>query len=143
MQVGKLLPELIAPCGMNCGICVAYFGYTMTGKKRKHACNGCRTRKSRCAFIKQQCGKLATNKIEYCFECEIFPCDFLKVLNSRYRAKYGMSMIENLRQIQAEGIHQFLKNEQERWKCPTCRGVICVHDKKCYACNQTPPMRKS
>jgi hypothetical protein len=27
--------ELIAPCGMNCGICVAFFGYTMSGNKRK------------------------------------------------------------------------------------------------------------
>jgi hypothetical protein len=27
--------ELIAPCGMNCRICLGYFGYTSTGKKRK------------------------------------------------------------------------------------------------------------
>ncbi|MFW6141836.1 MAG: hypothetical protein ACOC53_04685 [Candidatus Saliniplasma sp.] len=27
--------ELIAPCGMNCALCVSYFGYTMTCKERK------------------------------------------------------------------------------------------------------------
>jgi TP53 regulating kinase-like protein len=38
MRKGKFLPELIAPCGMNCGVCVAFFGYTLEGKKRKHVC---------------------------------------------------------------------------------------------------------
>ena len=37
---GLIKPELIAPCGMNCSICVAYFGYTMSGKKRKMDCPG-------------------------------------------------------------------------------------------------------
>jgi hypothetical protein len=27
--------DLIAPCGMNCGICVSYLGYTMDGNKKK------------------------------------------------------------------------------------------------------------
>ena len=148
MQKEKFTPELIAPCGMNCRICVAFFGYTMNGKKRKHQCSGCRPRgwvrhingpktlnRTKCAFIKKHCEKLATKQIEYCFECIDFPCENLKNLDKRYRDKYGMSAIENLKYIQKKGINQFLKNEQERWKCPTCSGVICVHNKKCYTCN--------
>jgi len=27
--------ELVAPCGMNCNVCIGYFGYTMNGNKRK------------------------------------------------------------------------------------------------------------
>jgi len=137
MQKGKFTPELIAPCGMNCGICIAFFGYTMKGGKRKHPCSSCRLRDSRCAFIKKQCDKLATKQIEYCFECADFPCENLEKLDRRYRDKYGMSMIENLRYIQTNGIRQFLKNEQDRWNCPTCGGVVCVHSKTCYTCNQT------
>jgi hypothetical protein len=120
---------------MNCGIYIAFFGYTMNGKKRKHLCNGCRSRESLCAFIKKHCDNLATKQIEYCFECADFPCENLKTLDNRYRDKYGMSMIENLRYIQTNGIKQFLEKEQERWKCPTCGGVICVHNGKCYSCN--------
>jgi hypothetical protein len=37
MQKGKLVPELIAPCGMNCGICLSYFGYTSKGEKNMPA----------------------------------------------------------------------------------------------------------
>jgi ribosomal protein S27AE len=88
-------------------------------------------------IIKEECDKLATKQIEYCFECTDFPCANLKTLDNRYREKYGMSMTENLSYIKAKGIKQFLKNEQERWKCPNCGGVICVHNKKCYTCNQT------
>lgn len=137
MRKGECLPELIAPCGMNCGICVAFFGDTLEDKKRKHTCGTCRLRVSRCAFLKEQCHKLATKQIEYCFECTDFPCATLKTLDNRYRNKYGMSMIENLIQIQTQGIKQFLKNEQERWKCPNCGGTICVHNKTCYTCSQT------
>jgi hypothetical protein len=136
MRKEDIVPELIAPCGMNCAICIAYFGRTMKGEKRKHACGGCRSRVSLCAFIKKTCDKLATEQIEYCFECDGFPCENLKVLDKRYRQKYGMSMIENLKCIQKEGVDKFLQNEQERWKCPICGGMICVHDKKCYVCGQ-------
>jgi hypothetical protein len=94
-------------------------------------------RSSQCAFLKEQCTKLAAKQIEYCFECSGFPCERLKKLDGRYRDEYGMSMIENLRYIQTYGIKKFLKNEQEKWKCPACGGTICVHNKTCYACRQT------
>jgi hypothetical protein len=128
--------NLIAPCGANCGICVAFFGYRLDDKKRKHACPGCRSRQSPCAFIKKRCKKLSTNQIEYCFECADFPCQRLNTLDKRYRNKYGMSMIENLTNIQVNGIRRFLKEEREKWKCPNCGGIVCVHNRKCYTCNQ-------
>ncbi len=133
----KLPSDIVAPCGMNCGICVAKFGYTMKGEKRKHECSGCRSRKSQCAFIKQQCPRLAKEHINYCFECTDFPCGALRTLDKRYRIKYNMSMIENLEYIKKNGINQFLKNEEERWKCPSCGGVICVHNNVCYSCGKT------
>ncbi len=137
MHEEKLASELIAPCGMNCGICVSFLGYTIEGKKRKHVCVSCRSRSHQCAFLKQRCDKLAAKHIEYCFECTDFPCANLRALDKRYRYKYGMSMIENLKYIKAKGIERFLKNEQERWRCPSCGGIICVHNGKCYTCNQT------
>jgi hypothetical protein len=45
-----------------------------------------------------------------------------------------MSEIENLEFIRDKGIDEFIKKELKRWKCPTCGGVICVHNKKCYSC---------
>lgn len=128
--------KLLAPCGINCGTCVAFFGYTMSGKKRKHSCCGCWIRKNPCAFIKKKCEKLANKKIDYCFECDDFPCEVIEKLDSQYVEKYGMSLVENLKDM-SKGIDEYLKNEKERWKCPSCEGVICVHNKKCYSCGCT------
>ena len=133
-QHGKFTPELIAPCGMNCGICVAFFGYTMNGKKRKHTCITCRLRKRPCAFIKKQCDKLKDGEIEYCFECMDFPCKNLTTLDRRYKAKYGMSMIENLQELKEKGMETFLENQERKYTCPKCGDIICVHDRKCYSC---------
>ena len=133
MQNRKFTSELIAPCGMNCGICVAFFGYTMEGKERKHICLGCRFRARQCAFLKKKCSRLATNQVEYCFECPSFPCENLKALDKR-DSKYGLSLIENLNYIKENGIEQFLKHEEERWECSNCGGTICVHNKICYNC---------
>ena len=132
----KMDSKLIAPCGIYCGACVAFFGYTMSGKKRKHPCSGCWSREGLCAFIKKQCNRLAKKQIQYCFECSDFPCATLGTLDNRYSEKYGFSLVENLRYIQKNGVKEFLKFEQERCKCPTCGGMICVHNKTCYACNK-------
>jgi len=130
----KFEKELIAPCGMNCGICLGFFGYAVNGRKRKVACIGCRAKDKACTFVKKDCKKLLNKEIEYCFDCNVFPCEKLKKLDNRYRTKYEMSMIENLEYIQKNGIDEFVKKERERWKCPKCGGVICVHDKRCYSC---------
>lgn len=114
MQEEKFAAELIAPCGMNCGICILFFGYTIEGKKRKQTCVTCRLRSHRRAFLKQQCDKIATKHIKYCFECTDFPCADLRALDSRYRKKYGMSMTKNLNNIKENGITQFLKSEKKR-----------------------------
>jgi len=132
--------ELIAPCGMNCGICIGYFGYSMDGNKRKITCEGCRIRNKNCAFIIKRCEILSNKEIDFCFECKDFPCENLKKLDTRYRTRFNMSMIENLKYIEKNGISKFIENEVERWKCPKCGGVICVHNGKCYDCGtQEPP----
>ena len=141
MQEGRFTPQLIAPCGMNCGICAAFFGYKLNGKKMK-PCEGCRVRDFPCASIKKPCDRVRDRRIDYCFECPTFPCERLEKLDKRYRKKYGMSMIDNLKYIQINGINEFLRSEQERWKCPTCGGIICVHNKTCYACGQVQAQAK-
>jgi hypothetical protein len=72
--------------------------------------------------------------MQYCFECINFPCETLETLDKRYREKYGLSLVDNLKYIQKNGIEEFLKYEQERWKCTACGGIVCVHNNRCYDC---------
>ncbi len=127
--------KLIAPCGVNCAICVAYFGYRMGGGMRKEACTGCRIKNKTCAFVKKRCELLSKNQVEYCFECVDFPCEQIKKLDKRYRTRFNMSSIENLEFIRDQGIKEFLKQQEERYRCPDCGGIICVHTNRCYSCS--------
>ncbi|MFW6196987.1 MAG: DUF3795 domain-containing protein, partial [Thermoplasmatota archaeon] len=119
--------ELIAPCGMNCAICVGYFGFTMSGKRRKHQCIGCKPRDKGCSFLKKYCEKLSDKTVEFCFECEDFPCEHLERLDKSYRERYDMSMIDNLNSIKENGMEYFLTEQEDKYRCLECGGTICVH----------------
>ena len=82
-----------------------------------------------------QCELLKNGRIRFCYECSDFPCRRLKGLDKRYRTKYHMSMIENLKAIQRKGIDDFLKSEKEQWACPKCGQPICCHNGLCLHCD--------
>ena len=127
--------ELFAYCGINCRTCIGYFGYKINGEKQT-PCQGCRTKADTCGFFKKHCKNLENKeKIQYCYECPDFPCENLEKIDKYYSEKYAVSIIESFKFIKSKGMEEFLKIEKEKWKCPTCGGVICVHTKRCYACN--------
>jgi hypothetical protein len=43
------------------------------------------------------------HEIDFCYQCEDFPCDRLKTIDMRYRKKYNASLIENLCAIKESG----------------------------------------
>ena len=120
------LQHLIAPCGMNCALCQAYQGKGLVchgcghGSERK-ACQNCSIRK-------------CENKKTFCFECAEYPCRRLKALDKRYRAKYYMSMLENLAYIQENGLDQFIRQQEERYRCSRCGKLRTVHQDYCLYC---------
>ncbi len=137
MKKGKFTSELIAPCGMNCGICKGYIAFTHRLPKvrgKTTYCAGCLPRQKNC-YIKRGCKKLTKHEVKFCYECAEMPCKHLEHLYSRYREHYGMSMVENLKMIKTKGMSGFLKSLQQRYLCPRCGDVVCVHDGKCYGCN--------
>ena len=130
--------ELIAPCGMNCGVCTNYLAMQNDLKKKgfhKSYCNGCRPRGKNCTYMSKHCDLLSKGLISFCYECGDFPCRRLKALDKRYRTFYHMSMIENLVFIKEYGIEGFLKKETEKWKCPECGYVISCHNGVCLRCH--------
>jgi hypothetical protein len=128
---------LIAPCGMNCALCGNYLSMKNDLRRigiQKTYCAGCRPRGKNCAFMKKNCDLIGEGKIQYCYQCETFPCRRLQNLDKRYRTKYHMSMIENLQNIRDNGMESFLAEQTEKWKCPECGSVICCHNGICYSC---------
>src|SRR3990172_9323086 len=136
MESGKFTAELIAPCGMNCGICKSYLAFSRgipAEKGKVSHCSGCLPRDKNC-YVKRPCKPLSKKKIRFCFECSQMPCKNLERLDKRYQNGYAMSMVQNLKEIQTNGIEPFLKNQEAKCKCPNCGDVVSVHDGKCYSC---------
>ena len=130
--------RLIAPCGMNCALCVNYLALKNDLKKqgfKKAYCAGCLPRGNNCIFMKKHCELLGKGRVKFCFECGDYPCRRLKSLDKRYRSKYHMSMVENLEQIKEQGMKKFLAKQREKWGCPQCGGVICCHNGLCLKCS--------
>lgn len=129
---------LIAPCGMNCGLCVSYLAMkhdlNSQGFSKKY-CPGCLPRGKNCVHMKDQCDLVGKGRVRFCIECGDFPCKRLKTLDTRYRTKYHMSMVENLEFIRDHGIGMFLEKEEEKWRCPACGGEICCHNGLCLKCD--------
>lgn len=126
--------SLIAPCGMNCGTCIAYL-------RDRNRCPGCRTymadttvAKQRC--IIQKCIHLENTISKFCYDCEKFPCRRLKQLDLRYRTRYRTSFFENLAMIKEKGIESFLVFESKRRTCPDCGSVLSVHRDNCLICSK-------
>lgn len=132
----KIEPPLIAPCGMNCSLCLGY-------QREKNHCKGCRNEKAieyktkgsaKCVIKK--CEQLKNTNSGFCYDCIKFPCTRLKQLDKRYRTKYNMSMIENLQSIKEKGVKDFIKQENTKWECSKCKGLICIHRGYCLNCKE-------
>ena len=128
------IDDIIAPCGINCSICMAYL-------RKKNKCNGCRgvnlwNPKTRVECKIKNCNLLKTSDRKFCYECERYPCKLLKHMDVRYKTKYKMSVIDNLENIRKNGVEPFFAADNEKWKCKYCGCVICVHKGICSDCGK-------
>lgn len=134
MSIELKIKEMIAPCGMNCGLCIGHL-------REKKPCSGCFKKDDEnkpnvcrsCTIV--NCEYLAQTKSGFCFECPKYPCQRLKNLDKRYRTKYGMSMLENLLFIKEKGLAEFLESEHHKWTCSNCGSTLSVHRDHCLHCD--------
>lgn len=125
--------ELIAPCGINCAVCAQY-------QRKKNPCAGCRqrsTRKSELCVMKNCRRESRTNPLS-CAGCRELPCRRLRSFDERYRriSEGRLSVIENLRCLEREGMDRFLERERKKWTCPICGALLCVGSPLCPGCGR-------
>ena len=133
-QPDSITGAMIAPCGMNCALCIGHL-------RERKPCAGCHGddahKPGHCVTCRiAHCEELAAADSAFCSACKSFPCARLKRLDKRYVAKYGMSMLENLAFIEAQGLEAFVTSERIRWACPECGSLICVHREDCMVCGR-------
>lgn len=121
----------IAPCGINCDICLGF----QRSENKCVGCNNAGNKPYHCTVCSiKSCVEKKSNEKLLCSDCVKFPCRRIKNLDKRYIVKYGESPIQNLNSIKAEGLDSFIKTEQEKWKCIKCGHLLCVHKEVCLMC---------
>ncbi|MBT8397737.1 MAG: DUF3795 domain-containing protein [Gemmatimonadetes bacterium] len=129
----QLGSAMVAPCGLNCGVCRLTFrdptgcsGCTNDGPKPKY-CSTCKIR---------NCEPIRSGGVRFCFECPQYPCAPLRRLDKRYRTRYRMSVLDNLEFIRDHGMEEFIELEKQSWTCRACDALVCVHKEDCLYCGR-------
>jgi hypothetical protein len=118
--------NLVAPCGIDCGICELYTcGHDhelfnklieMDMPKEKLPCDGCRSVEGACPVIGEICEtyKCALEKkVEFCYDCNEFPCERLQPAADRAVILPHNMKIFNLCTIKHMGLDAFVKKSPE------------------------------
>jgi predicted RNA-binding Zn-ribbon protein involved in translation (DUF1610 family) len=149
----EINPNLLAPCGLYCGVCGVY--YATRDKNNKFLetllnfyqdkmpglenvsiddlkCEGCLSDQTS-LFCRTCSIKDCTHKKGYagCHECNEFPCKHIE----NFPMPVGKKVI--LRTIpywQQEGTEKFVANEEARYVCPDCGNKIFRGAKRCNKC---------
>jgi hypothetical protein len=113
--------KLVAPCGIDCGICELNICENdprlmdaLISKgipKDKIPCAGCRAIKGDCPVIKSKCEtyKCAAEKnVEFCFKCGEFPCVKLQPSADRANILPHNMKVFNLCSIKRDGLDDFV-----------------------------------
>lgn len=135
----KIEAAMFAPCGMNCMVCYKHCYH-------KKPCEGClkgeQGKPEHCRKCKiKDCTR--EKGITYCYECSTYPCKQIKSLEKSYNTRYHASLMENSKAVQEHGIASFLEQQRKKYICPSCGGIISIHDKECSECQYKCPIVES
>jgi hypothetical protein len=143
--------KLAATCGLYCGSCGIYLatqendvkkmlGYALILNQSfdETLCDGCRAErksahcKTICTFI-----KCASEKgIEFCGDCNDYPCNDLKVFQSKM--PHRIEIWESQQRIKEVGREKWLIEMNEHFSCPACQTVNSAYDLTCRNCGNSP-----
>ena len=76
------------------------------------------------------------NGEDFCFTCPEYPCAKIKRLDKRYAKSYGLSVLENLHQLEVLGLDRFVDEQQRQWSCAGCGAILCMHKPACKNCGK-------
>ena len=141
--------NVAAVCGLYCEACTLFIATTEDPARLKALaarfqlseeaikCYGCRSAKRGpyCENCKMfACA--AERGIDFCSECEAYPCDDLKQFQSE--RPHRIELWADLDRIKAVGYRQWLKEKRENYTCPRCNIINSAYDLKCRKCNEEP-----
>lgn len=139
--------ELLAPCGLYCGVCgvlIAYRDNNSKFKKKLAALYGVTEEEIQCEGCKSKvvfkyckiCPiKSCTEAKGYegCHECDDFPCNLIKQFPMPVGRKVMLRAIPEWRE---KGAAQWIADEVKRYHCPECGYILFRGAKRCRNCKK-------
>lgn len=140
---------LAAVCGLFCEACTAYIATRDDPARLKELaerfqfpeeelkCLGCRSEKRGpyCRICKM-CVCAADRGIDFCVECEEYPCSELKQFQSA--APHRIELWNDLERIKTVGYQSWAEEARTKYTCPGCGSVNSAYDLKCWTCGREP-----
>lgn len=146
MMSGEVRPELLAPCGLYCGVCAVYIAHRDGNEKFKERLLGVyglsSTEQVRCR------GCLSEERFLYCDACPIkdcnsqkgyqgchqcadWPCDYVENFPLPVGKKVMLHAIPAWREL---GTEAWVRAEEERYRCPQCGYSLFRGARHCRSC---------
>jgi len=151
---------LAAACGTYCGACPAYLArHTADGQIRQKRispepvkaqkgippsdwmkgllCDGCLSGgqlAGHCQGCSIRLHAMETQKDARCTNCADLPCYRITGLINMGGYLHRQEYLPNLKKIGEMGAQEWVKYEEERWRCPRCGNPISWYDAGCINC---------
>ncbi len=144
--------SLVGRCGLYCGACGIYRAYKDNEEYQKRLaerfkcppekvkCEGCMALTPNswgynCKIV--QC--LRSKGLEFCYQCSEYEnksCEKFEKLAGPYLEEDGVDLRANLGRIRKGETEEWLRESEEKYKCPSCRKPLSVGamKTKCYHC---------
>jgi len=141
--------ELLAPCGLYCGVCSIYIAHRDNNLKFKKkllpiytffaksvddiACTGCLSD----GIVFPVCRSCPIKKcsqdkgINGCHQCNDFPCKFIENFPIQVGKKVILRAIPTWREL---GTEKWVEEEEKRYHCPDCGNDLFRGAKRCNKC---------
>jgi predicted dehydrogenase len=157
IEDGKGKVHLAAACGTYCGACPAYINKHGEGEENfpsepindnidwfvnymnKLQCDGCLsggTLAGHCQNCAIRLHAANTQDDSRCTYCEQLPCYRITNLINQGNYPHRQEYLPNLEKIRQMGVEEWIKYEQERWRCPQCGRPISWYDTRCTGCGE-------
>jgi hypothetical protein len=156
---------LAAACGTYCGACPAYLakhgedeqiklklqkGSSSGPAKAQKGippsnwmdgllCDGCLSGgvlAAHCQMCNIRLHALNKQKDFRCTDCEELPCSRITNLINMGNYLHRQEYLPNLKKIREMGVQEWVKKEEERWRCPKCRLPMSWYDAECARCGE-------
>ena len=139
--------ELLAPCGLYCGVCGILIAHRDNNLKFKErlasfygvkaediACKGCLSDEP--SLFCSTCSIRACTVergYEGCHECDEFPCASIDNFPVPVGKKVILRAIPTRREV---GTEKWVELEEQRYKCPKCGHELFRGAKRCRSCKE-------